>query len=351
MKESCMISVIMSVYNTKEEWLREAIESILNQTFSDFEFIIISDCPTDGSEAVVCEYAKKDSRIKVLQNDENIGLTKSLNKGLMVAKGKYIARMDADDISVSNRFEKQVAYLDAHPDTVAVGSRCYLSQTHKPTINDWTADQEVLAIRMMFANAGLPHPSAMIRHSVLKEHDVRYTESIKKSQDYKLWTDLLPYGKLMILPDILLIYREHDQQISANKNSQYSYAHRVSLMQAEKLLGEMSGEEQDLHVTVTETDLPHGACALDRYLNKIEKANDRKQLYQPKKLKRELGYLWCRKAIRRAKSAHRFDMLFHVRTLRFMSPGMIRYIIENKRSTQAYSEAIHAYEVERQQGL
>lgn len=344
MSESNTVSVIMSVYNTNEIWLRESIQSILDQTFTDFEFLIVLDCPTDGSEHVVYEIAEKDPRIIVLENKQNIGLTKSLNRALGVAKGQYIARMDADDISLNTRFEKQVAYLDSHAHAAAVGSRCYLPLSRKPIINDWVEDQEVLAVRMLFTNAGLPHPTAMIRKSALDQHNIRYTESIKKSQDYKLWTDLLPYGDLIVLPDILLVYREHEGQISANSSSVHEYAHRIALMQAQKLLGELNETECKLHVSVADTKLPASAAELDRYFRKIAAANKEKGFYRQNKLQRELDYLWCRKAIRRIKFEHKADMLLRIRTLKVLNPILIRYIRKNKDSTKAYYEAIKAFE-------
>lgn len=344
MKNSPTISVIMSVYNTDKKWLRESIESILNQTFSDFEFLIILDCPTDDSEQVVIEYAKADSRVIILKNDVNIGLTKSLNQGLKTAKGKYIARMDADDVSVLTRFEREYAYLEAHPEVVAVGSRCFLPVSQKPVMNDWTEDQEVLAIRMLFSNVGLPHPSAMIRRAVLAENNIRYTESIKKSQDYKLWVDLLPYGKLILLPDILLIYREHEKQISADKSSQYSYANRITIDKAKELMGDLSAEETELHLSVFDVDsIDDNQRALNKYLRKIASANRERKLYHQQKLERELDYLWCRKAMRRMILKHKADMMLSPRTLRMLKPDMLRYIKENKQRTKQYIMAIDEF--------
>ncbi len=344
MTDNPLVSVIMSVFNTDETWLKESIQSILDQTYTTFEFIIVLDCPTDDSERIVQEYAAKDQRIVILRNQENIGLTRSLNKALLVAKGEYIARMDADDLSVSTRFEKQVAYMNAHPDVAAVGSKCYLPLSRKPILNNWTEDQDVLAIRLLFANAGLPHPTAMIRRSVLTDNDIRYTESIQKSQDYKLWIDLIPFGKLMVLPDILLFYREHEGQISSDVNALNSYAHQISLMQAEKLLGELNENEKKLHVTVMKTELPAPAGSLDRYFHRIVEANRQMKLYDQEKLERELDYLWCRKAVRRFQEEKKADMLLRARSLCMLRPDMLRYIDENKSRSRDYFESIAMFE-------
>lgn len=117
------VSVIMSVYKEPVEWLHESIDSILNQTFTDFEFIIICDNPSyDEGIALLYAYKEKDHRIVLIENEKNLGLTKSLNKGITVAKGDFIARMDADDISLPERFEKQMSLLEKHPEIGVCGS-------------------------------------------------------------------------------------------------------------------------------------------------------------------------------------------------------------------------------------
>ena len=113
------VAVLMSVYNG-EKYLREAINSILSQTFNDFEFLIINDGSTDGTADILKSYT--DSRIKIINNEKNIGLTKSLNKGLKIAKGEYIARQDADDISMPERLKEEVAFLEIHKDYAVVGT-------------------------------------------------------------------------------------------------------------------------------------------------------------------------------------------------------------------------------------
>ena len=114
------VSVLMPVYNTKEEYLREAIESILNQTFRDFEFLIIDDGSTNGAQAVIKSY--QDERIRFVQNETNLGIFKTRNKLCAMARGEYVATFDSDDISLPTRLEKEVAYLDEHPDVSVVGA-------------------------------------------------------------------------------------------------------------------------------------------------------------------------------------------------------------------------------------
>ena len=341
-----LVSVIMSVYDTKEKWLRQSVESILKQTFKDFEFIIVLDCPSDNSSEIINEYKKKDQRIRVLVNENNLGLTKSLNRGLEIAKGKYIARMDSDDISVSYRFERQVHYLEEHQNVVAVGSRCYATKSNSLILNEWTENRELLRIRMLFRNAGIPHPTAMIRNSVLQQHGIRYTEWAKKSQDYKLWTDLLPFGDIVLLPDLLLVYREHSSQISANGGS-VSYAHRIAIEKAEELVGHMDEKEKLFHCTAAEVQLPENDVeGFSNYLERLIKENEKKNTYRQELFSLELDYMWCQKAFRRFKIERKTDMLFFKRTLRIFKPKLFQYMKENKRKNRAYKQAVKEFKEE-----
>lgn len=120
MEKKPTVSVLMSTYNTPNEWLSESIESILNQTFGDFEFLIVDDCSKTNIEEIQKKY--NDPRIKWIKNEVNMGLTKSLNKLLRMAKGKYIARMDSDDISLAERFQVQVQFMDKHPNVIVSGT-------------------------------------------------------------------------------------------------------------------------------------------------------------------------------------------------------------------------------------
>lgn len=131
-----LIYVVMSCYN-REKYVVEAIESILNQTYTNFEFIIIDDCSTDNTFEIVKEYAKKDNRILALKNDKNYCYVHSLNKGIEIAKGKYIARMDDDDISLPERFEKQVEFLEKNEDIIALGTFIEIFSDDMKKYNLW----------------------------------------------------------------------------------------------------------------------------------------------------------------------------------------------------------------------
>jgi len=224
MVKALYVSVIMSVYKEPKEWLCRSIDSILNQTLSDFEFIIICDNPAgDDNLALLRDYERKNERIKLIVNEENIGLTKSLNKGLAVAKGKYIARMDADDISMPTRFEKQYQYMESHPQVIVLGTAIKFIGSgawKKGTDNIRYTDEEVRA-QMLLDNC-IAHPTVFIRKSVLDEHGISYDEKYRHSQDVRLWEQLMPYGEFGNLKEKLLKYRLSDQQITKTKSSSQS---------------------------------------------------------------------------------------------------------------------------------
>lgn len=216
-----MVSVLMSVYGEPLEWLREAVGSILQQTYTDFEFIIVNDNPErEELDGFLRESATGDRRIHIIRNPENIGLTKSLNIGLRECRGRYVARMDADDVSHSTRFEKQVAYMDAHSDVVVCGTDInYFGDVPVATYSDWIheSDEEIKA--QMLSNSGFAHPTVMIRREVLEANSISYDEAYRQGQDYRLWEQLYDFGKFANIGQKLYGYRLSASQVSKKSNT------------------------------------------------------------------------------------------------------------------------------------
>ena len=212
------VSVVMGVYNGSH-YLKESIDSILNQTFTDFEFIIIDDGSTDNSWSILTEYTEKDSRIKLHKNKTNIGLTKSLNKGLKLAKGKYIARQDVDDISLATRFEKQLNFLQKHPKIVLASCDIELIDAEGFSIgkHERHCEPDLVSWYLLFYNRLGGHSQVMFRRSPVLNIG-GYCETYRYSQDYELWCRLTKIDKIAIIPEILLQQRFHDQQISKVKS-------------------------------------------------------------------------------------------------------------------------------------
>ncbi len=204
-----LVSVVMPVYNG-EKYLREAVESILNQTYTNFEFLVINDGSTDTTFGIVSSY--KDQRIRIINNETNIKLIASLNKGLDLAKGDYIIRMDADDVSLSNRIERQVEFMQAHPNIGVCGS-FYQTIDKEEKVIKYPIDHNELAVSLLFYNP-ICHPTVIIRNSVILKNGLRFKEEYIHAEEYKFWADCMNYSELANIPEVLLNYREHASQIS-----------------------------------------------------------------------------------------------------------------------------------------
>jgi glycosyltransferase involved in cell wall biosynthesis len=211
----------MAVYNC-QRYVSAAVESILSQTFHDFEFIVIDDGSADDSKAILEKFAAQDARIRLVRRP-NKGLTKSLNEAIALANGELLARMDADDISLPTRFEEQIEYLRAHPECVCVGSRVstidpYDSPVTAVTDHKLTHD-EIEADLLKGIGWSIVHPSAMMRTDAVRAAG-GYREQFITSQDLDLWLRLAERGKLANLPEPLVHYRQHFQSVNFSKHQE-----------------------------------------------------------------------------------------------------------------------------------
>ena len=209
-----LVSVIMSVYNG-EKYLVQAIDSILNQTYQNFEFIIIDDCSTDNSSHILQEYAQKDSRIKIIKKEKNIGIKgfiENLNLGISIAEGKYIARMDADDISLPERFQKQVIFLENNPKISMVGAQIdFINEKNEIIGEKIGALEHEEIVNKMTSQIQLFHPVIMFRN----HQNIKYREKFIYCEDYDLYLNLITQGKkLANINEKLLHYRILESSIS-----------------------------------------------------------------------------------------------------------------------------------------
>jgi len=213
-KTTPKITVLMPVYNC-EMFVKEAVESILNQTYVDFELLIIDDASTDSTVSIIKSF--NDSRIKLIKKKLNTGLTNSLNQGLKLAKGKYIARMDGDDVSLPLRLAKQVTYLEANPEVVLCGTSYEIIDEEKRTIIPEKHNDIKLAL---LKDNCIAHPSVMIRKKILEEFSIFYDAAKEPAEDYALWIQLLSVGKLHNLQEVLLKYRMHNSSVSRKRDEE-----------------------------------------------------------------------------------------------------------------------------------
>lgn len=243
------ISLIMSVYNG-EDYLAEAIDSVLAQTFSDFELIVINDCSTDSTEEILKGYEKKDSRVKVHTNEVNLRLPSSLNKAISFAKGKYIARMDADDICLPDRLEKQFAFMENNPHISL--SSCRFMTIKNGNISSGGCggkdDNETVKALLLVTNPIL-HPGIIAKAEVIRE--LGYDKNFTCTEDMELWTRFVMAGhKVEIMNEYLMIYRLHDKQITTTTlEKQHREIVAVQKCYFAHLLEPMSAEQEEFYIS------------------------------------------------------------------------------------------------------
>ncbi|MBW4467711.1 MAG: glycosyltransferase [Pegethrix bostrychoides GSE-TBD4-15B] len=211
------VSVLIPVYNA-EKYLSKALESILSQTFTDFEVMAVDDGSTDKSLDILKQFAKQDQRILVLSRP-NTGIVGALNDGLALLSGQYVARIDADDIALPHLFEQQVSFLDSHSDHVAVGCRVlFIDPSGLPIreANDVLEHEEIDQLHLA-GHGTFPHSGSMIRRDALLKIE-GYCKAAELSEDIDLWLRLAEIGRLENLPDVLLQYRLHFQSIGHSKS-------------------------------------------------------------------------------------------------------------------------------------
>jgi glycosyltransferase involved in cell wall biosynthesis len=202
---SCQISVIMPVYNA-EKYLKQAIESILNQTYQHFEFIIINDGSNDNSKNIINSF--NDERIRIFNNDENIGIVETLNKGIKLSIGKYIARMDADDISLPDRLEKQIFFMEKNQEVgLCSGNVISIDKNGDIISKEWWRENTMPIEWLLIWENPIAHPTTMIRKKTLIENDLYYDKKSLHSEDYDLWCRIALCSKIIRLKDVLIYYR------------------------------------------------------------------------------------------------------------------------------------------------
>ena len=206
------ISVLMPVYKTPEPFLREAVESILNQTAENFEFLILDDCPEDrAAEAVIASY--DDARIKYFRNERNLGIAGSRNRLMEMATGDYLAVADHDDVSLPQRLEKEAAYLDAHRECGVVSGWYQLLCRKRGRIRRRPEHNAEIGAALAEGCAVI-HPACMLRRQELERLGVRYEEAYTPAEDYALWCRLLSKTRFANLPEVLFAYRNHEGNTS-----------------------------------------------------------------------------------------------------------------------------------------
>ncbi|MBR9832945.1 glycosyltransferase family 2 protein [bacterium] len=239
-----LVSVIIPCFNA-EKYIRYAVESILNQTYKNIEVIVINDGSNDNTGAILADYESQDGRVIRIENETNCGLIYTLNKGIAIAKGEYIARMDADDISDLSRIEKQLAFFNIYPDTDVLGTGSdYISDDHTifKNLNPLYCQFETIALSSLFSQP-LVHGSILAKANYLKNN--QYDTSFKHSEDFELWLRLIHNGAVIRnIPEKLYLYRINNMGVSQlNTLDQIISHNKASKLYLEKTINKKLSEE------------------------------------------------------------------------------------------------------------
>lgn len=284
-----LVSVLMSVHDEPENMIETAVKSICNQSYDNIEFIIIDDASNEGIYEYLKSLANQYPKIRLYRNEINLGLTATLNKGLSLVEGEYIARMDADDYSLPQRIQMQVEYLQRYKDVdilgtgvVSFGDRiCFMSQYNGASNEQIQSD--------LFFTSSLCHPSVMIRKSFLRRTNLTYDEHIKKGQDYDLWERASVFGMLAVLPNVLLYYRLHPNQItSTNRKDQDTTTINVMKRRIQRLGLKPTERELVCHRVLRSQEQIVSLRELSDWIDKLTNASETYSYIDSKILRKNL---------------------------------------------------------------
>lgn len=264
-----LVSVLMPCYNA-EDHLEAAMRSILDQTYRNLEVIAINDCSKDRTSEILHQMATEDSRITVVDNEENLRLIKTLNKGIKLCNGEYIARMDSDDIALPQRIEKEVIFLEENKDHDIVSSLFLAFPTDNPSKKDLHLNpllHRELKAYMLF-KSGICHPAAMIRKRIFTELEFEFEMEYLHVEDYALWSKAIHKTKIANIGEPLLLYRVHANQVSSlNEQLQIDNKKKVFKIHCQQLGLPTDDDFLNIYASVAEA-VPH--VKSEEYLRKCE---------------------------------------------------------------------------------
>jgi glycosyltransferase involved in cell wall biosynthesis len=283
-----LVTVLMPVFNG-EKYLNDAIQSIIDQTYNNFEFLILDDGSTDNSVKIVKSH--NDHRICHITSTFNRGIEKTLNEGLELAKGKYIARMDCDDISLPCRLHNQVTFMEQNPEVGVLSAAMQtIKNGRRANIRRWPTTDDEIKIHLLFQNP-LSHPVIMLRKETL--NGFYYPEDCKYAEDYRLWTMLSNQTKFANLPEVLLQYRIHVNQITKKLSSlTKSGARKARQAYISSFIHDISPEELLIHHQLSERDRNINLNNARQWLEKLALINDQKNFFRHDSFLSVLANTW-----------------------------------------------------------
>jgi glycosyltransferase involved in cell wall biosynthesis len=269
-----------------EEYIFSAMDSILKQTYCDFELIVINDASNDGTMEVVNSIV--DSRIKIINLEINCGIVTALNKGLEVSRGEFIARMDADDISLPTRLATQVQYLDAHPQVGLIG--CWIKgfgENIDSFIHRYPLLDEEIKCRLLFENS-FAHSTILFRKSILDVNGLKYDTNFQYVEDWNLWSQLSRYTKFSNIPTPLVEYRIAEK---GKKYREFQHSQKEKLISKNLFTANFPYREID----IDRPSVDRGSLKkLASYLCELREANAESHAFKPHIFERQLSWIWVR---------------------------------------------------------
>lgn len=322
------VTVFMAVYNG-EKFIHAAIESVLRQTFQDFELLIINDGSTDDSISIVNKYA--DKRIRLLHNDNNRGLAFTRNRGIEEARGKYFATLDCDDIAYQNRLEKQLAFFSKNKEVAVCGGRVkYIDETSKVVgkLFSLRGDEDFLKSILLFNNI-FSNSSTMMDTAILKKF--RYDERFAPAEDYDLFERISAEHKIAFINEWLTYYRVHGENSSTLKSERRIVAEKIIAERQLTRYGFSFGDQElFLHTRFTNTDFDFIANHLKEYnawFSNLIKQNAEKKIFDSQSFGLALSRQWLRILFYKFKTQHSFASVFNKGELTY--PGLLKSFINS----------------------
>ncbi|MDH4185749.1 MAG: glycosyltransferase [Nitrospira sp.] len=264
-----------------ESYLDEAMRSVLGQTFTDFECIVVDDGSKDGTDVILDRYQRQDSRICLSRSDGN-GLSHALNYGLKLARGTYVARMDADDVSLAGRLAAQVQLMEARPEVGVCGTWIKTFGMGLGEVRRYPTDDATIRSWLLFESV-LAHPSVMIRRDLFASAGLVYDTAMLHAEDYDLWVRASQHTQLANVPEVLVRYRLHQQQVvRRHEATKRDTARRIRRCQIERLGIAPTADEESLHEAISGwvfADSREFVTAAHAWLLKLTDANATKGVY------------------------------------------------------------------------
>ena len=275
LNKSPLVTVLMPVFNAGV-YLEEAINSILKQTFTDFEFLIINDGSTDNSLEIIKSF--DDKRINLINNEANLKLIKCLNLGLQKSKGEFIVRMDADDISLPTRIEKQINFLISNPEYGLLGSWFEdFGDNIKNQLVKYSSDDATIRIKHLYQTQ-ISHPTAVIKKEIIDKYSLQFDSAQVHGEDYDFWVRMSQYCKMSNFPELLVRKRDHPKNITNHYSKSMSETcTKVKQLQFRKMGVELNQAETDLYTRFADPEWHFSEAELnilEEMLDNIIRAND-----------------------------------------------------------------------------